>query len=499
MSSASDALSSRLESLVIRQNPPFASEVALARTIVSKGKVELQKLKAAIAELKRQEKVLQDHIDKHERIVFSINRLPTELLSLIFLFGVPSVPLEHSPRAATTQSPWLVSQVCKLWRQIALSSQLLWAFPIVFPPTQSPGQLKLHLERAGNAGLHPHLVGSPRGRIFPTLLASILECSPRWVTLSMHFDWTPLQVRLAALSARVAQLEKLKIEGVWGDDITTALGHGQRLTAFTVAPRLRSLDVTRVCEPAVSLLLPWSQLTEYRACGSAHEHTAVLKICPNLIKLDLAFSATVTIAADAPVQVVLPRLTHLRIGDAAFLGIIGLPALRDIVIQRTDPDSDALLPLLQLIRRDRPPLRDVSLVHSALVTPTLASILQDSPAITMLRIHVQRGDTAAVDALLVLLTLAPGAKHATECLAPALAEIELSGRGTFDQARFVEMVESRWRGCVVARIQRVVLRTGPKSALTPETMERLRVLMKEGMHATTSLFVFCKDDIDERT
>ncbi|KAJ7138912.1 hypothetical protein C8R46DRAFT_1361479 [Mycena filopes] len=499
MSSASDALSSRLEGLAIRQNPPFASEVALARTIVSKGKAELQKLKAAIAELKRQEKVLQDHIDKHERIVFSINRLPTELLSLIFLFGVPSVPLEHSPRAATTQSPWLVSQVCRLWREIALSSQLLWAFPIAFPPTQSPVQLKLHLERAGNAGLHPYLAGSPRGRIFPGLLASIMECSPRWVTLGMHFDWTPLQNRLAAVKGRVGQLEKLKIEGVWGADSDTALGHGQRLTAFAVAPRLRALDVSRVCEPAVSLLLPWFQLTDYRARGSAHEHTAVLKLCPNLVRLDLAFTASVIIAPDSPVQVVLPSLTHLCIGDAAFLGIMRLPVLRDIVIQRTDPNSNALLPLLRLIRRDLPPLRDVSLVHSALVTSTLTSILQDSPAITTLHIHVQRGDTAAVDALLALLTLAPEVEHATDCLAPALVEIELSGRGTFDQALFVEMVESLWRGCVAARIQRVVLRTGPKSALTPETMERLRALMKEGMYATTSLFVFCKDDIDERT
>ncbi|KAJ7763010.1 hypothetical protein B0H16DRAFT_1883890 [Mycena metata] len=484
----------------ITQNPPLPSEVALARIIVSKAKEDLRNLKVKIAELKLQEQQLQNHLHDHERIVFSINRLPTELLSLIFLLAIPSLPLQHNPPPATVQSPWLVSQVCKLWREIALNSQLLWSFPIVFPTTQSPTQLKLHLERAGNTGLHPFLTGSPRGRYFPRLLASVMEYSPQWVTLILSFDWTPLQDRLAALKGHVGQLKELQIDGIWGEESHVALGEGQRLTAFAVTPKLRTVKVRNVCEPAVSLLLPWHQLTEYRALGTTHEHLSVLKLCPNLVTLDLSFPTMATIVKDSPIQAVLPHLVHLHIGDAEFLRVLCLPVLEEIIIQRTDPAGNALLPLLDLIRRDRPPLHDISLVHSVLVTPTLISILRESPTITALRIHVRREDTAVVDDLLGRLTLKPDLNHtsmAAPCLAPNLTELEFSGRGTFDQARFVSMLESRWRGCGCAQIRRVVVRPTKKAALTSETMQRLRASSKEGLYVSVKAFSFFTDDVVE--
>ncbi|KAJ7750823.1 hypothetical protein B0H16DRAFT_1842025 [Mycena metata] len=483
-----------LEPLLITQNPPLASEVAMARAIAAKAQDDLKNVKARIAELRVQERRLQHHFDDHQRIVFSINRLPIELLSLIFRFALPSVrqllkdklyyPTTRPAAPAIAQSPWLVSQVCKLWREIALTSHSLWAFPIVFPPTQSPSQLKLHLERAGNAGLHPLLSGSPDVRYFPRLLASVVEYSPRWVTLWMSFNWTPFQDELVALKGHVGQLEELRIDGVWGDDEDTALEEGERLTVFAVAPRLRTVEINDVCEPAVSILLPWHQLTEYRGIGTAHEHLSVLKHCANLVTLHLTFTSAVTVVLTAVVptepaqyELVLPHLVRLHIGDAEFLRVMSLPVLQHIVVQRKDwdPDYDTLLPLLHLVQRtDRP------------------STASPFPTISALRIHVQRGDTTAIDELLGRLTLTPDNGQPTStaaCLAPSLISIELVGRGTYNEARFVEMVESRWRGCGggCAQIRRVVLfRTMSTPEFMSDTMQRLGALAKEGLYVSVT-------------
>ncbi|KAJ6476657.1 hypothetical protein C8R47DRAFT_1289858 [Mycena vitilis] len=48
-------------------------------------------------------------------------------------------------------------------------------------------------------------------------------------------------------------------------------------------------------------------------------------------------------------------------------------------------EDDALLPLLDLVRRDRPPLRSFALLHTVLVpTPTLVALLSDTPTVDML-------------------------------------------------------------------------------------------------------------------
>ncbi|KAJ6574344.1 hypothetical protein B0H19DRAFT_1254051 [Mycena capillaripes] len=148
-----------------------------------------------------------------------------------------------------------------------------------------------------------------------------------------------------------------------------------------------------VCEPAISLVIPWHQLTQYRAFGDAHKHLSVFQL---------------SIAADAPVQVRLPHLVQLKVGDSEFLRLISAPILRNIIVQRMDGDDDALLPLLPL-------------------------------TLNALRIHIHRGDTAATDELIARLTIRA---DDAACFAPNLTTLEFIGRGAFNQERFVDMVRS---------------------------------------------------------
>jgi hypothetical protein len=142
-------------------------------------------------------------------------------------------------------------------------------------------------------------------------------------------------------------------------------------------------------------------------------------------------------SGDAPVLVHLPQLLRLRIGDTDLLRVMSLPNLRDIVMQKVGLGHDAFRQLLELIRRDHPPLSSISLVNnSTLVTANLVSILMETRMLETLRIHAGRGDTAAVDQLVAWLSIDPG-HGAGGCLAPNLRMLELSSRGYFGQERFV--------------------------------------------------------------
>ncbi|KAJ6574346.1 hypothetical protein B0H19DRAFT_1124280 [Mycena capillaripes] len=500
MSSSSNALSSRLEDLKIFQNPPPSSEVALARQLVSQGKQQLEELRAEIAKLKLREEELQKYIDKHKRIISSINHFPPEILCMIFFHTLPSDVTIHP---VTRESPWLVSQVCKLWREVALSSQVLWSFPKIHPyPNQSSSQFNLHLARSGNARLHPLLSGSPRRDIhLSRLYTSVIAHSERWVTLTMAMNWILLKEKFAALKGRVSQLEELHIHGVWSGGV--ALPVGKRLDAFLAAPRLRTLSVKNVCEPAVSLVLPWHQLTCYRAFSGSHEHIAVLRLCPNLIAADLNFlnlPTGVTFADNAPVMVQLRHLVQLTVGDSEFLRIISAPALQRIVVQKMGSDDDALLPLLGFIRRERPPLSSISLVRSSLVTPTLVSVLTETPRLNTLRVHIRREDAAAADELIARLTI--GTDNVA-CFAPNLTTLEFMGRGLFNQERFVDMLKSRWAlaattiDCACMRLKHIsfTVRKTPKSKLSPATIQGLRELQEDGLVVSISSFPLLAEDV----
>ncbi|KAJ7438823.1 hypothetical protein B0H11DRAFT_2103742 [Mycena galericulata] len=504
----SDTLSLQLECLEITQNPPLVSEIATARDRVVKGRQKLAELKTQIASLVLQQKELEEYIDNHQRIVFSINRFPPELLSLIFFFSIPTPEEMAVPLNTRSHSPWLVSQVCRLWREIALSTQSLWSHPFISVYTfQTRIMFDLHLTRSGNVDLHPCLLElSPARPQVLKLLASLIRHSNRWSSLLLSFNWVPIQHHLAAVKGNVDQLEELYIEGVWGDR-PMAFPEGARLTAFAIAPRLSTLSVSRVCEPAVSLVLPWHQLREYCGVGMAYEHLAVLQLCPNLTSLDLTVQADAAIADNAAVSVCMPRLQILHLVHAQFLRLLSLPMLEEITLEKMPPDDDALLPLLALTRRDRPPLTCISLLQSALITPTLVSLLEENPAIDTLHIQFRRYDGAAVDALISHLTRNPAHGNKPSgggdnlCFAPNLTRLVLAGRGAINEVGLFDMLDSRYdrepdsdsglpaesdgregseqhsprdvRKCECQLLQDVMLRLTHKATLSAETVQRL--------------------------
>lgn len=150
----------------------------------------------------------------------------------------------------------------------------------------------------------------------------------------------------------------------------------------------------------MSLVLPWYQLTCYRAIGNAHEHFAVLRRCPNLVSVDLMFvSADLVfltlpfLGTSDPQRLQLPRLPHLRFGNAEFLRMFSLPNLQDISAESV-LGGDLFSPLLDLICRDHPPLVSISLARNsdALVAPSLISIIEHTPMLETLCVPISARD-----------------------------------------------------------------------------------------------------------
>ncbi|KAJ7634319.1 hypothetical protein B0H17DRAFT_1280038 [Mycena rosella] len=304
-------------------NLHVASRISAARRLVSDVREKLADVKAHITDLLLQQKQLEEYIADHERTLSSINFLPPDLFSIIFLFTLPS-PKE-------------------LVRNLKLHDMR----------TLSPWLLTLQLERSDNPKLRLQLFGPVGGRL-ASQLAALVRASDRWSSVRLAFDWPLLLHQLAPLEECVGQLEELHIGGVWRD-APIALPQNVRLDPFTIAPRLRSLIVSRVCEPTVSLVLPWHQLTRYRGSGSAHEHISVLKFCPNLTTAHLMFESTTTVANNTSTQVSLPKLRNLKLVNSEFLSFMSLPTLETIVIEKMPPAVETLLPLLVFVRRPQTP------------------------------------------------------------------------------------------------------------------------------------------------
>ena len=104
-----DQVKDFLESHLIRREV-LATEIAEAKMIVDS--------------LKEGRMCLQNAIDAHWAIVHPVRRVPKDVWQKIFIYCLPTT---HLPVMSATEMPLVLTQVCTLWRNIALSSPKLWS------------------------------------------------------------------------------------------------------------------------------------------------------------------------------------------------------------------------------------------------------------------------------------------------------------------------------------------------------------------------------------
>ncbi|KAJ7240780.1 hypothetical protein C8J57DRAFT_1085674 [Mycena rebaudengoi] len=79
---------------------------------------EVARLQEVITNLNRQRDELRDFANIHSGIISGMRRLPSEILTEIFL--------QYVLIETRFRGPWIIAAVCSRWRAVALSSPLLW-------------------------------------------------------------------------------------------------------------------------------------------------------------------------------------------------------------------------------------------------------------------------------------------------------------------------------------------------------------------------------------
>ncbi|KAJ7113015.1 hypothetical protein C8R44DRAFT_552140, partial [Mycena epipterygia] len=82
---------------------------------------QISDLERSLLSLRNECRMAQARLDAH---VYPVLTLPDEIVSEIFVGTLPEYPL--SPPVYGLLSPTSLSQICHQWREIALSTPMLW-------------------------------------------------------------------------------------------------------------------------------------------------------------------------------------------------------------------------------------------------------------------------------------------------------------------------------------------------------------------------------------
>ncbi|KAJ7681893.1 hypothetical protein DFH06DRAFT_283797 [Mycena polygramma] len=321
---------------------------------------ELARLDTMRNEISGKQRDLQQFIDMHQALVSPARRLPEDVLRSIFMACLPPT---RNPAIIGQEAPFLLCQICRAWRSVALATPRLWAaIHIVVPPNslvqQVIDQVVIWLYRSGAVPLHISIVLSSscdftsNNDISP-LLSALVAVSRRWKTIEMLLPGNFLAASpLRSLTAEaVPFLETVQIGegglhttipmgGQW--DSTTITPVDGATLKFLATRSLRNLKFSgRVHKAPVF----WDYLTCLSIAGSTQgiitgsEALTILQQCTSLQSCELRIIDFMPADQLAPVNSFsLPHLTHLSIASHTsfqrehLFGIMSLPNLRSLVL-----------------------------------------------------------------------------------------------------------------------------------------------------------------------
>ncbi|KAJ7493113.1 hypothetical protein B0H11DRAFT_2277637 [Mycena galericulata] len=455
----------------------IAESAGVALAIKTRLEKQITETQMQLLRLEREALHATRHYERCQYPLAPIRRVPTEILSRIF---VSYAELVHdSTTVADVQGGvWLLGHVCGHWRAIALSTQSLWSNFTVDCSVKArdvgsladefllrSGSHPLHIsftwdldneERDGTD--HPLVGENPYQDVFDTILArcSQWEVAKFRLPLAGYSDMLIIKGNLPNLRRLDLSLFRQFDEG---------LPSFHDLETFRVCPRLVDLTLNlQTREESTYIMFPWHQLERYsgrRRYGDVN----VLGAAPNLrvCRLD---RGTFLSGGDL-IGPLVHQMRTLDISSGCLpLEHLELPSLEHLVCFMVQ----AML-MRCLLRRSNPPLSTLTLKVSSPNNPvfdltSLVDFMAAVPTVEHLTIEgFQREDgipEPGMSAIFTHLVYTPE----PFALFPSLKHFTMSGVA-FDAA-FVRMVESRL----------------PRSAFAPAT--RLESLSVSAVGATNT-------------
>ena len=354
---------------------------------------ELSKLQTVMNKLKTRRSELELQISYQTGLLSPIRRLPNELLGEILLHFSGGRVDVCSPRSDI----WKFEKVCKRWRDVSLSSEI-WSSIDVFLESMTPWKpgtpmdmvthlVELCLRRSRDRSLSVKFVeiGSPV--MFKDIFDILSHYSDRWKELYLSLSMLPTEP--PTLDYGLTSLNFLRFSGAYKG--------AKSLDTFKDARHLRRLHLISVPKPLRSLLLPWSQITDFKAdlCQfRTGEFLGILKAMPNVVRFISRWNKGIKRINSTDIDPI--HLHRLKIFELetfpsetyTILQLITFPSLTDLTIvsSNSDPSLYSLLAdsVINAISRSSCQLTSLSLrsVDSACV----ARILQHTRSVKNLEL-----------------------------------------------------------------------------------------------------------------
>ncbi|KAJ7262370.1 hypothetical protein C8J57DRAFT_453342 [Mycena rebaudengoi] len=324
--------------------------------------------------LERQD--LQTRLDAYK---YPILTLPTEITSEIFVHFLPPYP--ERPPVTGLFSPEFLCQICRTWREIALSTPQLWRAIELNLPTKSPtwalDLLRTWVSRSKDCALSISLQSSTR-LLSINFIQAIIPHSERWE----HIDFMLPIKSLRLIGADFPLLRSLTLGPTHHARMTDSQ---DAISPFSNAPLLKQVALSNDFGP-FEIQLPWPQLTSISAqrlssaeCAEIMQHSVALREF-RCNTLDDGFLSR-NLLPVAPLR----HLHSLKFGGdlshQRLLEVLTTPALRHLTI----PDNrfDAIPNVTALILRSHCTLESLHFLYTSKAVATYRAAFPSIPTITV--------------------------------------------------------------------------------------------------------------------
>ncbi|KAJ3719355.1 hypothetical protein C8R42DRAFT_117762 [Lentinula raphanica] len=395
--------------------------------------------------------------------------LPTEMIIMIFSF----CDISAANLLETNDGTWVLTQVCKRWRDIVVHCPLFWTRVNLDlscwhytqnRPNRADMLVETFLERSKDMPLDvqihcPDIQGAPNHIL--TAVEHLLNASPRWRLAMLDLPYTVYQALSPVIYGRLDLLESLYLKFDLPHKTTRNFFSG--IDAFQIAPKLCQVSIEGLPYATKNVRLPWNQVTHLNAYHDfPNPNYHCLRLSSNLVECHISSRGDLLESprgAYAPVS--LPHLKRLFVEGTGALILPYLVAHNTEVLHVTNvlPGTcseeciDAVQEFIVSESGCSESLKDLAL-HSDPLDYRVAEILFATRELVKLslRLSIPNGSSLFVDLLKWLSYRDVPRSSLTSCtlgLLPRLADlsmrIECSSAGIEgdDVEALVRMLESR--------------------------------------------------------
>ncbi|RDB19134.1 hypothetical protein Hypma_014248 [Hypsizygus marmoreus] len=296
-------------------------ETTVAKFVLSNAERDFQAFDIQFAELARKRDQDAVQLDRLRAAIAPHKRLPTEILSFIFLLSTGNEPI-NIPLCPESCAPWMLRQVCSRWRSIILDDRRIWNDILVNLETdngkdyaecedinRSARVLDIILPKSGPLTFGLRIDGSTE-RTQKALELLLTPFPSRIVNIYIALYGDRFPMFHAMLRDQFTSLKSLELE--FTDSMTVGRSS---ISAFPRSLQTFSISGDRTSYYAISYPhINWSNITElnisilHLSFSRLHR---ILKHCINLRICDV--SVHLGIRSVPSQQINLPRLHSLTI------------------------------------------------------------------------------------------------------------------------------------------------------------------------------------------